>query len=135
MQATLLDTKPINANRVRRSKSQVIELLRGVVDERQASYIADQRGDRRYPLCVPVEVTPYDVKGQRSGEPFTAVTEDVSAGGMAFLHRYPTREQIVAISFPQSDNYADDRIILQVTRRRAVGPLWEIAGRFITESE
>ncbi len=135
MQATLPDIKPTTTNRVRRSKSQVIDLLRGVVDEGQANYIADQRGDRRYPLCVPVEVTPYDINGQRSGEPFTAVTEDVSAGGMAFLHRYPTREQILAISFPQSENYADDRIILQVTRRQAVGPLWEIAGRFITDSE
>jgi hypothetical protein len=117
------------------SKSQVVKLLSGLVDDLQVNYVLDRRQERRYPLCIPVDVAKCDSRGQRSGEAFTAVTKDISAGGMAFLHRFPIGDQLVEISFPGSGRYAGARLILLVIRRRAVGPFWEIAGRFVFEPD
>ena len=133
MQAAQSETTATVAVGTIKSKGQIVQLLRGLVDELQANYVADQRKDRRYPLCVAVEVAPCDLFGCRSGESFTAVTKDISAGGMALLHRFPIRNQIVQISFPGAGCCSEAHILLQVIRRRPVGPFWEIAGPFLTE--
>src|SRR5262245_30835638 len=107
-----------------RSPDQVVQLLSGLIDDLQANYVVDRRKERRYPLCITVEVAACDLYGQRSGETFTAVTKDISAGGMSFLHRFPIRDQMVGIGFPATGRHANALLLLQILRRRAVGPLW-----------
>lgn len=118
---------------VAKSKCEVISLVREIMDEIQADYIADARRVPRYPVCVPIEFIPYDKNGRRIGEAFIAVSKDVSASGLAFLHSTTVEAEFVVVRFPQSQKCADRRIILRVVRVRQVGPLWEIGGRFLIE--
>lgn len=117
-----------------RSQDRVVEVLRDVMDELQDNYIVEGRLDRRFPLCVPIEITPFNLAGERTGQAFTAVSKDISAGGMAFLYTSAIMDRILAVSFPSSDRHGDDHFVIRVSRRRSVGPLWEIAGSFVTDA-
>jgi PilZ domain len=134
MQAVETRTKADNALEMIRSRTEIIALLREALDEIQGDYVADQRTYQRYPVCVPVEVIPYNLRGQRTGEPIAAATKDVSASGMALLFTESVQDRLLVVSFPQSKQHADQGIILQVVRCRQVGPLWEIGGRFLTQA-
>jgi hypothetical protein len=133
MQATTAPSQPDTILEMVRSQPNAIDLIREILDDTQADYIADERVDLRYPVCIPIEVTPYNDQGQRSGEPFATVTKDVSAGGIAFLHRAEVAGRFAVISFPKAKRYADQYVVVEVRYCRELGPLWQIGGRFLVE--
>src|SRR6267142_919162 len=120
MQAIQTRTKTENVLEMVKSRTEVIGLLREALDEIQGDYFADLRSQQRYPVCIPVEVIPYNLQGERTGEPFVGATKDVSASGMAILFTAPVRDRLLVVSFPQSKQHADHGIILQVVRCRQV---------------
>lgn len=92
----------------------------------------ERRIEPRYPISIPVVATPYDVGRNRAGSKFVAVTRDVSASGVTFLHTNSVDEDFWILEFGRPvANGA--RLVLEVLYRRPIGPLWEIAGRFVTE--
>jgi len=115
------------------SKEEVIAFAQELLNDIQVDYLAELRAEARCPVCTSIEATPYDSQGQRAGEPFTAVTKDVSACGISFTHNTAILERYLLLRFPRSNQFKSRWIVLEVIRRRQVGPLWEIAGRFIAE--
>jgi hypothetical protein len=116
-------------------KDEIVRLIREVVHEVRENCPEDRRADTRCPICVPVEVTVCNPQSRRDRRACTMVSKDVSTTGMSILHTAPIRDRLLMVSFPQSKQHAEHRLVLEVTRRRSVGPLWEIGGRFVTESE
>jgi hypothetical protein len=133
MQAMKAPSQPDAVVEMVRSQRNAIELIRESVDDTQADYIADERVDLRYPVCIPIEVTPYSVQGQRSGEPFATITRDVSAGGIAFLHTAAVTDRYVVITFPQAKRHSEERVVVEVRYCRELGPLWQTGGRFLVD--
>jgi hypothetical protein len=116
------------------SRGAIAEFILGLVASVQTYNGVERRADPRFPISIPVKVTPYNTQGNRSREKFVAVTRDMSASGIAFLHTAPVEEDFWLLEFghPQTEGV---RLALQVLYRRPVGPLWEIAGRFVTEPQ
>jgi hypothetical protein len=112
------------------SKEAITSLVRELIDEAQQDFIVDRRRDRRYPLFVPVTVTPVGEASRRLNSTFVAVTRDVSAGGISFLHTSPVDDHYLYLRFTESRLDAA-AIVIEVLRRRQVGPLWDIAGKFL----
>ena len=112
----------------------IAEFILSLVASVQTYNGVERRADPRFPISIPVKVTPYDTQGNRSREKFVAVTRDMSASGIAFLHTAPIEEDFWLLEFghPQAEGV---RLVLQVLYRRPVGPLWEIAGRFVNETQ
>jgi hypothetical protein len=135
MQTTQTGAIPEIPFGVVKSKQEVVRVIREVVNEVRGNCVEDGRGDPRCPICVPVEVAACNPHSHRNGWACTMVTKDVSAIGMSILHTACIRDRLLIVSFPQSDHHAEHRLVLEVTRRRPVGPLWEVAGRFVTESD
>jgi len=117
-----------------KSTAKITQFLDEIVAEIEAGFAEEQRGGPRRSICATAEVTPYNVAGQRTGRPFDVVTKEVSSTGMALLHTSTIRDRILVVRFPDSSIGGGRRLMLQVLRRRKVGPLWEIAGTFLTES-
>ncbi|HEX4000477.1 MAG TPA: PilZ domain-containing protein [Pirellulales bacterium] len=92
----------------------------------------ERRAEPRFAISIPVEVTPYDVDPLRAHPKFVAVTRDISASGVTFLHTTSIEETYWLLKFahPRARGV---RLVLEVLYRRPIGPLWEIAGRFVTE--
>jgi hypothetical protein len=118
---------------VTQSKEKVFRFVRDLLDDVQAEYIGEQRAYPRHPICVSIEAIPFDSQGHQAGKAFTAVTKDISATGLCFLHHAAILDRYLLVRFPRSDRYPSQWIVLEVLRRRAVGPLWEIAGRSVAE--
>ena len=133
MQATNTPFQPDAIVEMVKLQRNAIDLIRDILDDTQADYIGDERVDVRYPVCIPIEVTPYDDQGQRSGEPFATVTKDISAGGIAFLDRAETTGWFAVISFPKAKRHSDQHIVVEVRYCRELGPLWQTGGRFLVE--
>jgi hypothetical protein len=118
---------------VTHSKQKVFCFVRDLLNDIQAEYIGEQRAYPRHPICVSIEVIPFDSQGHQAGKAFTAVTKDISATGLSFLHDAVILDRYLLVRFPRSDRYPSQWIVLEVLRRRPVGPLWEIAGRSVAE--
>jgi hypothetical protein len=133
MQNALMASPASDAVETVRSEWNVLGLIREILEDIQADYIADKRADPRCPVCIPIEVIPYNDQGQRTGEPFLAATTDVSAGGIAFLHTAAFVDRFAALRFPQARRHAGQRIVVEVVHCSEVGPFWQIGGRFMVE--
>jgi hypothetical protein len=93
----------------------------------QAEPDCERRRHKRYKLHCSVAVLPLDDDFRPAGPQFLAVCRDLSASGMALFHTRAIREKylLVELQRPQSD---PARLIMQVTRCRAVVRFYEIAG-------
>lgn len=104
------------------SSEEITALIRRLTDDAQKDFLVDRRREHRYPLLVPISVTPV------GGTGFTAVTRDVSRRGISFLHTSPIDSHYVYLRF--SELLDTPAIVVEVLRRREIGPFWEIAGAF-----
>ncbi len=118
---------------VTQSKEKVFRFVRDLLNDIQAEYIGDQRAYPRRAICVSIEAIPFDSQGRQAGKAFTAATKDISATGLSFLHDAAILDRYLLVRFPRSDRCPSQWIVLEVLRRRPVGPLWEIAGRSVAE--
>jgi hypothetical protein len=118
---------------VTQSKQRVFRFVRDLLNDIQAQYIGEQRAHPRHAICVAIEAIPFDSQGHQAGKAFTAVTKDISASGLSFLHHSAILDRYLLVRFPRSERCNSQWIVVEVLRRRPVGPLWEIAGRSVAE--
>jgi hypothetical protein len=91
----------------------------------------ERRRSPRYPLAVSVSAIPLDDRLQRAGQPFDAVTRDISATGVSIISQTRCENKYLSLLLVNSStDYLE--IVIRVVRYRMVGPMHEIAGRFIT---
>ncbi len=119
--------------RVTQSKEKVFGFARDLLNDIQADYIVEQRAFPRHPLCVPIEAIPFDGQGQQTAKPFAAVTKDISATGLSFLHHSALADRYLLVRFPESGRHSQQWLVLELVRGRQVGHLWEIGGRSVAD--
>jgi hypothetical protein len=97
---------------------------------REGQIVANRRQSSRHQLVVPVTVVPVDEGFCPLGQPFMAMTRDISTTGLSLIHTraVPCQRLIVELRVPSA---AGIQVVLQVTRCRALGRFYEIAGYFI----
>lgn len=110
------------------SKEEILDVVCGLIDEAQRNYIFDRRRHDRHSLAIVVSATP--VKDGRLRADFEAVTHDISAGGLAFIHTARLDERYLLLRFP---GFKQQPLILEILRQSKIGPLWMIAGKFQTD--
>ncbi len=92
----------------------------------------DSRTEPRYAVRLRVAAVPVDEDLQKIGEPFVAVSRDISGSGIALYHTRDISERFLALelSAPAGDK---TYVLLEVLRCRTVGLFYEIAGKFISK--
>ena len=58
------------------------------------------------------------------------MTRDISTRGVSFFHTAPVNEAYLSLQFPESQQ-SMEAVTVEVIRCRKVGPLYEIAGKFL----
>jgi hypothetical protein len=91
----------------------------------------DRRRHKRYPVTVPVIVLPLAADFRINGEPVQMTTANVSLGGAAFIHTRFIDVPYLAIDFTLA-GLELLQVVLQVLRVRNIGPVYEVAGQFIS---
>ena len=62
----------------------------------------ERRKEPRTPLTLPCTVVPIDINCNPTGEPFTAITTDISLNGLGLLFQKPIEPQLILVSISKS---------------------------------
>ncbi len=89
----------------------------------------EARAHVRTKLTVELVARASNGKGNVFGTPFNAVTTDISAGGIGFLHSTAVLNKYLAIELGAGHRRA--LVLVEVVRCRSVGDLFEIGAKFI----
>lgn len=109
------------------SPPELIDFVKRVASELGPSH--DRREHPRHHFTVAVEVQPLDDELNPSGEPFAAVTRDLSAVGIGLLHT-----RAVLVKFLQVTILAPGglkRLTVEVLRCESIGRFYDIGGKFV----
>ena len=90
---------------------------------------SDRRAIPRCPVSILVTATPLNDAQQPAGEPFMAVTRDISLQGICLHHVRPVDCHYLQLELGDSGD--GQLTVMEVLRCRAVGSFFEIAGRFV----
>jgi hypothetical protein len=109
----------------------VVSFVRRVIRGEKFYGGPERRVNLRYPLTMPVKVTPLNNDQMPSGtEPFLAVTRDISVGGLCLYYIHEVKEKYLQLEL-SSPNHDHLDVVIEVVRCRQAGPFWEIAGPFV----
>jgi hypothetical protein len=122
------ESKPTLAD----TREAITALIRKLIDDIEEDFIVDHRREGRHATLMPVNVVPVSETGQSLATAFVAVVHDLSSRGISMLHTSEIEHTYLFLRFPDA-RVKTEGVVLEVLRRRKIGPLWEIAGKFVTE--
>jgi hypothetical protein len=91
----------------------------------------DRRRHKRYPVTVPAIALPLAIDFRIAGEPVKVTTANVSFGGAALIHTRFVDAPYLALDFTVA-GVELLQVVLKVLRVRSVGPVYEVAGEFVS---
>jgi hypothetical protein len=91
----------------------------------------DRRAHKRYPVTVPVVVLPLTSDFRIDGEPIQMTTVNISLGGAALMYTRFLDAPYLALDFSIA-GVELLQVILKVLRVHSTGPVYEMAGQFIS---
>jgi len=88
----------------------------------------ERRDQKRFAVAIRATVIPVDERLSPVGEPFTAMTLNISQSGLALIHTRAVNDThlLVELHDPRRT-----QVVLEVIRCRHVGRFYDIAGRFV----
>jgi hypothetical protein len=114
------------------SNSMVDEFVSAV--ERNEGRDDERRTEKRKPVVVDVIAVPLDENRQPCGEPFLALTRNISRGGIAILHSERVTAPYLLLRI-ETGRHKAIQTVVQVVRTRSFYQFTEISGRFELKTE
>jgi hypothetical protein len=81
-------------------------------------------------VAVPVQIFPLDNELRPAGEPFQAVTRDISYGGIGVFHTRSVDVPYVTIEIAAPDTYRSMRLLAEVEHCTRLGGFHVVGCRF-----
>ncbi|MBQ0712917.1 MAG: PilZ domain-containing protein [Porticoccus sp.] len=95
------------------------------------SDIGYQRGTKRVALKRKVLVIPVDSEAKPTGEPFIAVTRNLSAAGVSIIHAEPVKDNFIVVELSSKEGNRLQVLVEVLRCRRRRVSFYEISGRII----
>ena len=92
----------------------------------------EKRGIRRYPVTTPVVAMPIDASFEPVGDPFMAMSRNVSGTGMAVISTRAVTTEFLAVELSTGQGERM-QLVMHVLRCRPTGRFYEIGGVFLTK--
>ena len=115
------------ADQIRPPPPELVTFARRLVSE--LAYDKKNRREDRHHFAVAVEVQSLDDDRQPDGEPFVAVTRDLSGSGLGLLVSQHLRAKFVQVIFTTKEGRKP--LTIEVLRCRALGRFYDVGGRFV----
>lgn len=112
----------------------VFELAERLARE-ATGYEHELRACQRYKLTAEVSIQPVDESFKPTGEPFVAVTQDISAHGLGFVHTRAVNDRLLCIALRGNlcESLRGKALVMEIVRCDPVGSLYSIAGKFVAK--
>jgi hypothetical protein len=94
----------------------------------------EKRSKPRIQVTVPLIVLPLNEATEPIGEPFRALSRDISTDGIGFLHtrRIEARLAAIEIENPQAASDSKMQVLVEICRCHPIhSTLYEIGGKFV----
>lgn len=108
--------------------SELVDFVKRQIRDAPVSYGAERRMEERYLMLVPVLAQPLDAEFRPMGEPFLAVTRDISRGGIGLVHSHPIRSPMVSLRMSLAGE--EVKVVAKVKWCEALGPYYYLGGEF-----
>jgi len=106
-------------------------IYRFIEKMKSAALAAHEKRQRpRHSIMAVVVAQPCNAAGNLAGEPFKAVTRDLSTAGLSLLHTRMVKAKFLSIEI-LNHHGEPIRAHLEVIRCHPVGPFYSIAGSFV----
>ena len=112
---------------------QLVEFVQRMVRETVYARVEERKQDRQK-IAIEVMVQPLDPDFQPTGEPFIAMTRDISSAGLGLFHTraVPEKHLLVKLKVPSGGEMA---VVLEVVRCRATGLFYDLGGYFVAKEK
>jgi hypothetical protein len=117
----------VDWNSLSTSQSTLDEFVGAVEASREAT--DERRTDKRKPVVLDVIAVPLDANRQPVGDPFLALTRNISHGGIAILHTEKVTAPYLLLRL-ETQKHQVIQAVIQVVRSRTFYQFTEISGRF-----
>ena len=104
-----------------------VEGLRNKVRSFEGS---ERRAHERFVVAIPSTVQPLDEQHVQLGKPFTAVTRDISIGGIGLLHSQAVIAPFLDVRIADREG-KQHRFLVKVLRCQPLGDYFDVGGEFI----
>jgi hypothetical protein len=94
----------------------------------------ERRTEKRKPVVLDVIAVPLDAQFRQTGEPFLALTRNISQGGIAILHTEKITAPYLLLRL-ETHRHEAIQAIIEVVRTRTFYQFTEISGRFEVSPE
>lgn len=108
-----------------------MNFVRRIADETLRHH-AEERQFPRYKLTIEVWVQPVDSNFVPLGDPFTAVSRDVSTGGIGLMHTRAIRDQYLWLRLITHGGGVMN-VVVEVLRCRPIGVFYDIGAKFVAK--
>jgi hypothetical protein len=106
----------------------IAEFLHRLKDESRGR--EDRRQAARCWMVTHVAAVPVDKEFRPVGEPFMAVTRNISTRGLALVHTRAVESELVVVELTTGSGSAI-QLVMRVARCRPMGRFYEVAGPFV----
>lgn len=110
----------------------VVAFVNRLVTEHTEYEGPERRATRRKPLSVPVEVQGLDDDFGVMGQPFSAMTTDISGGGIGFIHSEPLDFKYIGLTLRVRSG-DEIQLIASIRHCTHIDEFYEIGGRFLVK--
>ena len=111
---------------------EVVAFVDRVTKECRSYEGPERRMANRQAIAVAVAVQPLDSEFELDGESFTAVTTNISGGGIGFVHRIPVCSPYVQLTLSLESGETFE-LLAAVRHCSPKADLYEIGGRFVVD--
>ena len=110
----------------------IIEFVNRLVNQQFEYNGVERRSEVRQAITVPIRVQPLDSEFHPTGEPISAVSRNISGGGIAFVLQNPISAKYVQVEITDAEDNSLD-IVSHVRHCTQHGEFYDIGCRFIAD--
>ncbi len=116
------------------SESTIIGFIEEIVRGVPMRPREERRATPRYSIESIVDVQPLDDAFRPVGEPYRAITRDISMMGIGLLDSRPVHSKHLAVRLTRPDGKTLS-LIMEVLRCRPTNTIYDIGGKFVTQPD
>jgi len=110
---------------------ELVDFVKRQIREAQVYGGKERRSEERYLMLVPVLVQPVDAQCNPIGDPFVAVTRDISRKGIGLVHGQPIPHPLVALRMSLAGEEVN--VVARLLWSEVLGPYYYVGGEFVAK--
>ena len=113
------------------SPDDVFDLINRLLDVADEGPVEENRISDRRPIAIPVKIQPLDANHQPVGEPFSAITRNISMGGVGLIANQTINTPIAEVTC--AGQFCQQPFLIHVRYSNQLEDFYLIGGNFVVD--